>query len=233
MVLPGPPFAMSVIRTVAVHEVVRAAYPRPVLEGQEIGLAAGKAVDAALSQYSHEHAHGRRPGIGAMTELAQRVFDEEIAAAGAVVAAEDRQRALAPIPEMLREFRRSALFDLPRPRARVILVNSRAGIYAQPDFWDRRSRIFELKSYRADRLKPEIALQLRLFQIAFPGFLQSLVCIDRHATPVRTTIDEVPAPTPDERDDALRLALKVAVESGTDRVFEYIDNPMERYTVPE
>ena len=224
---------MSVIRTVAVHEVVRAAYPRPVLEGQEVGLAAGKAVDAALSQYSHEHSLGRRPGIGSMTALAQRVFDEEIAAAGAMVAEPDRQRALAPIPEMLREFRRSVLFDLPRPRSRLILLNSRAGVYAQPDFWDRRSCIYELKSYRVDRLRPEIALQLRLFQLAFPGFLQSLVCIDRHSTPVRTTIDEVPPPTPAERDDALRLALKVALETGTERVFEYIDNPMERYAVPE
>lgn len=222
---------MSVIRTVASHEVVRSLFPRPVVEGQEIGLAAGKAVDGALSRYSHEYRQGRRPGVQAMAAFAAEIFDEEIAAQGAEVSKADREKALAPVPQVIKAFRQSVLFGLPRPKSRLILINGRAGVYAQPDFWDGRTRIYEMKSYKAVPLRPDVALQLRLFQLAFPNLAQSLVCIDRHAEPVVTLVEEIARPTTEEADATLRAALDVALRTGTDKVYEYVDNPMTPYTV--
>ena len=222
---------MSTIRAVAAHEVVRAAFPRPVVEGQEVALAAGKALDAMLSRLSHGHAQGHRVGVGSLTELAAEVFDDELAAAGAEPSPTEREKLLAIVPSMIRAFRGSVLLGLPRPRSRLILINSRAGVYAQPDFWNGRDAIYEMKSYNAIPPRPDVLLQLRLFQLAFPGFRQSLVCIDRHATPVTTRAAEIPPPSAEEQEDVLRLAERVALELGVDKVFEYVPPPVVRYDV--
>lgn len=222
---------MSLVRAVAAHEIVRAAYPRPVVEGQEVGLAAGKAIDTLLARLSHERAQGRRFGVGALTSIAAEVFDDELAASGAAAEPAKREQLLAAVPSIVRAFRLSVLFGLARPRSRLVLVNGRAGYYAQPDFWDGRGAIYEMKSYNALPPRPEITLQLRLFQLAFPGFRPFLVCLDRHATPVTTTVTEIPPMTPDERSELLRLGERVALELGTDRVFEYIPPPVIRYEV--
>lgn len=115
----------------------------------------------------------------------------------------------------------------------MILINSTVGVYAQPDFWDARSRIFELKSYLASPKKPEIALQLRLFQLAFPGFREELVCLDRHATPVRVSLAVIDPPSPSETEEALRQALELGQRAGRERVFEYLEVEIVRYALAE
>ncbi len=166
-----------------------------------------------------------------MQELAGTVLDSAIDELGAEISAAERAAALAPMPHVLRAFRKSVLFDLRRPRSHLILINSAVGVYAQPDFWDGRSRIYELKSYRADPTAEEIALQLRFYQIAFPGFSLELVCIDRHANPVTVSVEAIRRPTPAETDSALRLALTVAREKGVDKVLEYVDAPITSCTI--
>lgn len=222
---------MHTIRAVATNEVVRAAFPRPTVDGQEVGLAAGKAIDETLSRYGHEFSLGRKPGTGPMVAHAGRVFDDALAELGSAISPTDRKAALAPVPRVLKAFRSSVLFGLPRPRSRMILINAEVGVYAQPDYWDGRERVYEMKSYRAIPPKPDVALQLRLFQLAFPRFHQSLVCIDRHSDPVEVLIAEIPPPSPEEGREALRLAWKVGREVGKEKVLEYVDNPVVHYTV--
>ncbi len=223
---------MTTVRTVATHEVVQVAYPRPVEEGREIGRAAGKALDATLSRLSHERAQTRRIGTQALEALAAETFDDEIAAAGVEASPEERGKALAVVPGVVRAFRQSVLFGLARPRSRLLLIGGRVGVYAQPDFWDGRACVYELKTYRALPPPPDVALQLRLFQLAFPEASLSLVCLDRHVTPVATLVAVIPPPTPEETAETLRLAYRVALERGVDKVFEYIENPVLRYDLP-
>ena len=44
-----------------VHQLVRATYPRPVTEKDEIGMAVRKAIDGTLSKCSYQFAQSRRP----------------------------------------------------------------------------------------------------------------------------------------------------------------------------
>lgn len=219
------------IRAVAVHEVVRAAFPRPDRAEQAVGRAAGKAIDEAVATFGHEHSLGRRPSLTAIVARAAAVFDEEVAAAGAEVSAADRERALAPVPHVVRAYRESVLLGLPRPRTRLFLIDGIVGVYAQPDFWDGRGWIYEMKSYRAVPPPPDVALQLRLFRLAFPGFREALVAFDRHADPVTTTVQEIPRPTPDQVAADLRLALRTALTIGAPKVLAYAGAPVAAYTI--
>ncbi len=223
---------MTKIRTLATHEVVRWVYPRPPREGSEVGLAVGTAIDRALSRFGHEFRTGRRPTASAMRALAESVLDEELEANAAELGPAERAVVLAQVEGVLVAFRRSELFGLARPRTRLIAIGTEVGIYAQPDYWDGRGRFFEMKSYRAIPPPPDVALQLRLFQLAFPGFESSLVCIDRHHQPVETTSLVVPPPTAEEATDALRRAYDLGREHGQEKVLEYLDTPTVRYPVP-
>jgi len=179
---------MTTVKTVATHEVVQAAYPRPVTEKDEIGMAAGKAIDDTLSHYSYEFAQSRHPTRTAMNRLAAETFDEELENADLRLTPEDREKQLAAISGVLQAFRRSEVMGLSRPRSRLILIEGRVGIYAQPDYWDGRERVYEMKSYHADPMPPDIRLQVQLFQCAFPNFRTFLAWFDRHANPVTTTM---------------------------------------------
>jgi hypothetical protein len=224
---------MTTIRTVAAYEVVQAAYPRPVTEKDEIGMAVGKAIDDTLSRYSYEFAQSRKPTRTAMNRLAAETLDRELADADVEMTALDRERHLAAISAVLQAFRNSEVMGLTRPRSRMILINGRVGIYAQPDYWDGRDRFYEMKSYHANPTPPDVRLQLQLFQCAFPKFRAFLASFDRHASPVSTTIEEVPPLDPPGVEGVLRLALRTGSEKGADKVLEYIDNPIVRYTVAE
>jgi hypothetical protein len=223
---------MTTIRTVAAHEVVRAAYPRPVSEADEVGMAIGKAIDGTLSRYSHDFAQGRRPTRTGMVQMATEIFDEELRDADLQIPAPDRDRHLVAVSEVLQAFRRSELMGLPRPRSRLILINQRVGVYAQPDYWDARERFYEMKSYHAVPTPPDVALQLRLFQCAFPNFRAFLAWFDRHAVPVTTTIDEIPPMSTEEAQIVLRGALRTGLETGVEKVLEYIDSPVIPYALP-
>jgi len=224
---------MTTVKTVAAHEVVRATYPRPITEKDEIGMAAGKAIDETLSRYSYEFAQSRHPTRTAMNRLAAETLDEELANADVQLTPEDRERQLAAISAVLQAFRQSEVMGMARPRSRLILINGRVGIYAQPDYWDGRERIYEMKSYHASPMPPDVRLQLHLFQLAFPKFRAFLACFDRHATPVATSIEEIPALELAAAEEVLRLALRVALEQGTEKVLEYVHHPTVRYSVTE
>jgi len=224
---------MTTVRAVAAHEVVQATYPRPVTEKDEVGMAVGKAIDDTLSRYSYEFAQSRRPTRTAMNRLAAETLDEELANADVQLTAEVRERHLVAISAVLQAFRNSEVMGMARPRSRLILINGRAGIYAQPDYWNGRDRFYEMKSYHATPMPPDVRLQLQLFQCAFPGFRAFLACFDRHATPVTTTIEEIPPLDPFAAEEVLRLALRTSLEKGTDKVLEYVDNPIVRYSVAE
>ncbi len=224
---------MTTVRTVAAHEVVQATYPRPVTEKDEIGMAAGKAIDETLSKYSYEYTQGRHPTRTAMNRWAAEILDRELADADLLLPPEDRDRQLGAISGVLSAFRQSEVMGLARPKSRLILINGTVGIYAQPDYWNGRDRIYEMKSYHAIPRPPDIRLQLQLFQLAFPNFHTFLACFDRHSSPVVTTIEAIPPLEPPEAEEVLRMALRIAREKGAEKVLEYVDNPTVRYFVPE
>ncbi|MGA8543471.1 MAG: hypothetical protein WB947_08060 [Thermoplasmata archaeon] len=223
---------MTTVRTVAAHEVVRAAYPREVTERDEIGMAVGKAIDETLSHFSHEVHESRRPTFSAMQRMAESVLDRELVDADVQLDPAARTRELAEVIGVLQAFRRSEIMGMSRPRSRMILINEAVGVYAQPDFWDGRDRFFEMKSYHAVATPPDVVLQLQLFECAFPGFHAFLACFDRHATPVTTSIEPVPPLDPPTTEEVLRRAYRTGIEKGSPKVLEYIDAPTVRYTVP-
>jgi len=221
----------AVVKTVAAHEVVQAVYPREVTERDEVGMAVGKAIDETLSRFSHEFFQGRRPTLTSMHRLATETLDRELADADLALAPADRQAQLSAVSGVLQAFRRSEVMGLSRPRSRLVLINEEVGVYAQPDYWNGRDRFYEMKSYLARPTPPDVELQLRLFQLAFPGFRAFLACFDRHATPVVTNIAEAPSLTPTVAETVLRVAYRTGREKGIDKVLEYIDNPVVRYAV--
>ena len=223
---------MTEIRTLPVHAVVRHVYPRPTTEKDELAMAVGKAIDAALSRFSYEARRGYRLTQRAMQTRAAEFLDDELATAGVEAAQVDRASILAEFEGMIRAFRSSVLYGLSRPRTRVILIGSEVGVYAQPDFWDGASRFFELKSYLAIPPPPDVAMQVELFQLAFPRFESILVCIDRHARPVQTTLAVVPRPSPARVQELLRTAYDLARATGEPKVREYVDGPFIPYAVP-
>lgn len=222
---------MTSIRTVAAHDVVRSVYPREVTERDAIGMAAGKAIDTAVTELSHQYRSRRRPTIAATERLAQQTFDDAIAAAMLDLAPKVRELQIAQIGSALRAFRSTPLLGLARPKSRLIVIDEQVGVYAQPDYWDGRDRFYEMKSYHADPILPEVGLQLTIFQLAFPGFHAVLAEIDRHAAPARAEMRSIPPVEDAERDRVLRLARDVALNQGQERVLEYVDSPVVRYSV--
>lgn len=196
-------------------------------------MAVGKAIDSTLSRYSHEFDQGLRPTVGAMTTAAQTTLQEELRDIDLSVSPEELAKANAQIVGVLRMFRKTEVFGLPRPRTRLIVINDRVGVYAQPDYWDRRHRFYEMKSYRAVPPPPDVALQLRFFQLAFQGFDGFLVCVNRHASPPDVLILPVAPLSSHDSDDTLRLALRLGLEHGREKVLEYIDSPAVHYSVTE
>jgi hypothetical protein len=220
-----------VIRAVAAHDVVRSVYPRPITERDRIGMAAGKAIDAAVTELGHQFRSGRRPTLTATERLAHATFDDEIAEAMVDLSSEARGLQFREIDNAIRAFRASPLVGLTRPKSRLIVIDGQAGVYAQPDYWDGLNRFYEMKSYHADPTPPDVQLQLTLFQLAFPGFHAVLAEIDRHVDPVRAILRPVPPVAVPERDRVLRIARGVALAAGQDRVLEYVDSPVIRYSV--
>jgi len=222
---------VTVIRAVATHDVVRALHPRPITERDQIGMAAGKAIDSALTELSHQYRTNRRPTLAATERLARETFDDEIAAAMLALSPESREVQIREIGNALRAFRASPLLGLHRPKSRLIVIDEQAGVYAQPDYWDGRDRFYEMKSYHVDPIPPDVGLQLTLFQLAFPGFRAILAEIDRHAEPARVLLRPISPVEEAERNRVLRLARGVALFQGQERVLEYVDSPVVRYSV--
>jgi hypothetical protein len=223
---------MTQVKTLAAHDVVSTAFPRPITERDEIGMAVGRAIDETLSRYSHEFSQGRRPTFTAMVRMATEVLDRELRDADLTLAPEDRDRQLGATSAVLQAFRRSEVMGLSRPKSRMLLINEQVGIYAQPDYWDGRDRFYEMKSYHATPRPPDVGLQMQLFQCAFPGFRAFLACFDRHTTPVEVTIELFPPLEPATTEQVLRIAYRIGLEKGTPKVLEYIDSPTVRYSVP-
>lgn len=223
---------MTVVKTVAAHDIVEAVFPRPVTERDEIGIAIGKAIDGTLSRYSHEFAEGRRPSATSMDRAAAELLDTELEEADVQLPVSDRSALLAQASGVLRAFRRSEVMGMRRPRSRLVLIGGSAGFYAQPDYWNGRDRFYEMKSYLAIPPPPAVELQMRLFQLAFPQLRAFLACFDRHALPVSTHLAEFPALTSEEAGTLLRTADRTAREHGQEKVLEYVDNPIVNYPLP-
>jgi hypothetical protein len=222
---------MTTVRTVAAHEVVRAAFPRPITEKDEVGMAVGTAIDATLSRYSYEFSLARRPTRTAMNQMAAEILDAKLAEADIQLPEAERENHLTGISGVLQAFRRSEIMGLARPRSRLVLINGRVGVYAQPDYWDRRDRFYEMKSYHASPIPPDVRLQVQLFQCAFPKFRAFLAWFDRHSSPVETTIEELPPIEPTILAEVLDRAYRTGLEQGTDKVLEYVDSPLIPYTI--
>jgi hypothetical protein len=223
---------MTKVRMIPAYEIVQRTYPRPPREQDETAKAVGKAIDGALSSFSHEFRQGRRPTATAMRALTETLLDEELEGAGVVLVASEREKTLKQLSGVLQAFRRSEVFGLSRPRTRIILIQNEVGVYAQPDYWDGKGRFFEMKSYRAIPPPPDVELQLRLFQLAYPRFESVLLCINRHADPVETTSLIIPPPTEAEVAHALRLAYDLGRQFGQEKVLEYIEEPTLHYPLP-
>ncbi len=224
---------MTTIRMLPVHEIVRRTYPRPPpTESDSVAMAVGKAIDGALAEFGHQVRRGRRPTAKAMRELADAILEDALAEGAVTLSDEARTKILAEIDGVLQAYRRSEIYGLARPRTRVIVIDGQVGVYAQPDYWDGRGRLFEMKSYRAIPPPPDVALQLRLFQLAYPQWETVLVCLDRHAAPVEIVSAVIPPPTTEETATTLRLARDVGREFGEEKVLEYVEGPFVRYTLP-
>jgi hypothetical protein len=224
---------MTTVRTIAAHEVVERTYPRPPPEEKDhVAMAVGKAIDGAISEWGHRVRIGKRPTATAMQQVAVDLLDEALVEAAVRLEPAGREDALRRIQNVLRAYRESAIFGLTRPRTRVILIDGRVGVYAQPDFWDGRTRFFEMKSYTAIPPPPDVRLQVRLFQLAFPQFESVLFCIDRHADPVRSSATRVPPPSDAETAETLRLAFDLGSRFGREKVLEYMEGPFVRYALP-
>jgi len=195
-------------------------------------MAVGKAIDGTLSQVGFQLHQGRRPTQTATGALARSLLEESLAEAAVAVPPEVLETTLQKIQDVVRAYRASVIAGLARPRTRVFLIQGQVGVYAQPDFWDGRARFFEMKSYRAIPPPPEVALQLRLFQLAFPRLEAVLVCLDRHTDPVETTTMVVPPPTTEEGAAALRTAYDLGREFGQEKVLEYVEGPFVHYALP-
>ncbi len=194
-------------------------------------MAVGKSIDSTLSRYSHEFDRGRHPTVGAMNQFAAAALENELKDIDLPASASERARAKEQIAAVLQAFRKTEVFGLPRPRTRMILINERVGVYTQPDYWDRKGRIYEMKSYRALPPPADVVLQLRLFQLGFAGFETYLVCVNRHASPPDVTITPIPPITPGESVETLSQALRLGIENGREKVLEYVDNLVVRYSV--
>jgi hypothetical protein len=224
---------MTTIRMIPAHEIVRRTYPRPPPQEQdEIAMATGKAIDGALAQFGYELRQGRRPTQTTITTVAASILDEALEEAAVTITAPVREATMREVQEVVRAYRQSAIAGLTRPKTRVFVVDGKVGVYAQPDYWDGRGRFFEMKSYRAIPPPPDVALQVRLFQLAFPKFEAVLVCLDRHSRPVASTSAVVPAPTSEEASATLRLAYDVGSEFGQEKVLEYVEGPFVHYALP-
>jgi hypothetical protein len=195
-------------------------------------MAVGKAIDETLSYWSYEHHQSRRPTLTSMNRVAGQILDHELADADVRLTAEERDRQLVGISGVLQAFRKSEVMGLARPKSRLILINERVGVYAQPDYWDGRDRFYEMKSYYANPMPPDVTLQVQLFQCAFPGFRAFLACFDRHTAPVVPRIDGFPPLEKSRTDEILTLAYRTGLEKGKEKVLEYIDNPSVRYSIP-
>ena len=224
---------MTLIRTLATHEIVQRVFPRPITERDELGMATGKAIDDTLARFSHEYSQNRRPTASAMSRLATETLDEELLDAHLEISVEDRARVLGGISGVIQAFRRSEIFGLPRPKTRLILINEAAGVYAQPDFWNGKDRFYEMKSYRALPPPPDVALQLRMFQLAFPTLACVLICFNRHTIPVETAVATIPPPSKEEVRELLSTATRMVAAHGQEKVLEYVENPVVRYVLQE
>jgi hypothetical protein len=224
---------MTTIRTIPVHEIVERTYPRPAPTDQdEFAKAAGRAIDGALSQFGHEFREKRRPSATAMRTLGESLFDEAIEEAGVDVPAPEREKILTQLRGMLQAYRQSEIFGLARPKTRVIMIAGQVGVYAQPDYWDGRGRFFEMKSFKAIPPPPDVALQLRLFQLAYPRFEAVLICINRHVSPVETVSTVIAPLTQEDIASTLRLAFDVGQKFGEEKVLEYMEGPFTHYALP-
>lgn len=223
---------MTTVKTLATHQVVQRAHPREVTERDELGMASGKAIDSALSRLSHAASRGESVPAAAILAFATSILDEELDDADLTISPEIRQEVIAQVGRVIRVFRQSVIYGLPRPKSRMVLIDEQVGVYAQPDYWDGAHRFYEMKSYRAFPMSPEVELQLQLFQLAFPNLRAHLIWFDRHANPVVS--EDVPLPALEElaKDQILRLAFATGREHGVDKVLEYIDAPVVRYRLP-
>jgi len=224
---------VTVVKTLAAYEIVQSVHPHPVTERDELGMAVGKAIDSALARYSHAFRESRRPTATAMQRFAAETLEEELADADLHLSPSDRDVQLLQVAGVLQAFRRSEVMGLLRPRSRLVLINGQVGFYAQPDYWNGRDRFYEMKSYRAPPISPAVGLQLQLFQLAFPGLTAVLASFDRHSSPVATNLLEIPPLELEEKDRLLRLAFRIGAELGKEKVLEYIDNPVVRYSLAE
>ncbi len=195
-------------------------------------MAVGKAIDGALSRFGYELRSGRRPTVTSLMAHAASLLDEALEEGAVVLPGPERERLLGQVRGLLQVYRRSELVGLARPRTRVILIDNRVGVYAQPDYWDGKGRFFEMKSYRAIPPPPDITLQVRLFQLAFPGFKAVLVCLNRHADPVELLSATIPPLTPEEAEATLRLAYDLGQRFGQEKVLEYVEGPFVHYPLP-
>ncbi len=223
---------MTTIRTVAAHQVVQSVHPRPVTEADAVGIATGRAVDTALADANYQMSQGRRPSVTATIRHATELFDAAIEETDVEVTPELRARVEEEVAGVVRAFRESELFGRLRPKSRLILIAEEVGVYAQPDFWNGRDRFYEMKSYAADPIPPDVALQLGLFQLAFPECTAVLATFDRFARPVRPVLRSIPPPTDDARARLLTTAHRIGKESGAPKVLEYVDHPAVRYPSP-
>jgi hypothetical protein len=223
---------MTTLRTIPAHEIVQRTYPRPPPEEKDrVAMAVGKAIDGCLTQFGYEFRQGRRPTATAMRAVAESLLDEGLEEAAVEIPPEEKEKILVQLNGVLQAYRRSEIFGLARPRTRVIVIDGRVGVYAQPDYWDGKARFFEMKSFLAIPPPPDVALQVRLFQLAFPQFEAVLLCINRHSQPVEVASTVIPFPTSEEAATALRLAYDLGVQFGVEKVFEYMQGPFVHYSL--
>lgn len=221
---------MTTIRAVAAHEIVRQAFPRPEpVERERVAIAVGRAIDGTVSDCGHQLRIGRRPTASALGAVAAHILSDAFSELQVQPSAEEEQALLEVIARVVQAYRKSVIAGLPRPKSRLVVLDGTFGYYAQPDCWDGKSRFYEMKSFRAVPPPPDVLLQVRLFQLAFPNLEAVVIGFDRHSNPVQTLAATVPPPSEVETEATLTLARDTAERLGKDKVLEYVDSPQVHY----
>jgi len=160
----------KLIRVIATHQYVSRFFRE---ESDPVSLAFGRAFDQATAQFSYYNGFtwSRRKLIFKALRHFMYIFDRELRGMGIKIGRDVRDRVASRALKCLNAFTRSDAFGLWRDKTHIILIDDVVGIYAQPDFVDNyREIIYELKTFRPDKVDEYLEKQVRVFQLAYPNY---------------------------------------------------------------
>lgn len=149
-----------------------------------INMILGKCLDETVTQmnyYSYKSEFKRNISLNAMKSFAV-MLNSELIKNNIILDNKDKKNYYAMGWRFINAFKKSELYEntLLRDRTRLIIINDEAGIYAQPDFVDYYNEImYEMKSFSLKPVPKYVKMQVKIFQLAYPGFESKLIAFPR------------------------------------------------------